>query len=192
MPRPCLYRALSLRRSPRSMQQVAEASGVDALVDGLYLQLRALARSERRRSGAPDTLHTTALANVLYLKLADAERLRFGEARQFFSYAAQAMRHILLDRAKLQMRLKREDRRLRVALTAPDVEALTIDPAQALERDAALDALLLQDPRAADVVDLHYFAGLGLDQVAGLLGIAPRTVARDWRFASAFLKARLT
>lgn len=174
------------------MQQVVDGSGVDALVDGLYLQLRTLARSERRRGGAPDTLHTTALVNELYLKLADAERLRFGDARQFFSYAAKAMRHILLDRAKLQMRLKREDTRLRVALTDPDVEMLAIDPAQALELDAALDALLLEDARAADVVDLHYFAGLGLDQVAALLGVAPRTVARDWRFASAFLKARLT
>ncbi|WP_313918361.1 ECF-type sigma factor [Tahibacter sp.] len=174
------------------MQQVVDGSGVDALVDDLYLQLRTLARSERRRGGAPDTLHTTALVNELYLKLADAERLRFGDARQFFSYAAKAMRHILLDRAKLQMRLKREDTRLRVALTDPDVETLAIDPAQALELDAALDALLLQDARAADVVDLHYFAGLGLDQVAALLGVAPRTVARDWRFASAFLKARLT
>lgn len=174
------------------MQQVIDASGLDELVDGLYQQLRALARSERRRGGAPDTLHTTALVNELYLKMADAERLRFGETRQFFSYAAKAMRHILLDRAKLQMRLKREDKRLRMALTDPDVEALAIDPAQALELDAALDSLLLRDPRAAEVVELHYFAGLGLEQVAALLGVAPRTVARDWRFAAAFLKARLT
>ena len=174
------------------MQHVVDVSSVDELVDGLYLQLRVLARSERRRGGAPDTLHTTALVNELYLKLADAERLRFGEPRQFFSYAAKAMRHILLDRAKLQMRLKREDKRLQVALTHPDVEALTIDPAQALELDSALDTLLLQDHRAAEVVDLHFFAGLELDQVAALLGVAPRTVARDWRFASAFLKARLT
>lgn len=174
------------------MQHVVDASSVDALVDGLYLQLRVLARSERRRGGAPDTLHTTALVNELYLKLADAERLRFGEPRQFFSYAAKAMRHILLDRAKLQMRLKREDKRQQVALTHPDVEALTIDPAQALELDAALDSLLAQDARSAEVVDLHFFAGLELDHVATLLGVAPRTVARDWRFASAFLKARLT
>lgn len=174
------------------MLQSVDASGVDELVDGLYLQLRALARSERRRGNSPDTLHTTALVNELYLKLADAERLRFGEARQFFSYAAQAMRHILLDRAKLQMRLKREDARLRVALTHPDVEALAIDPAQALELDAALDTLRVQDARAAEVVELHFFAGLGLDQVAALLDISPRTAARDWRFASAFLKTRLT
>lgn len=174
------------------MQPVVGTSGVDELVEGLYQQLRALARSERRSTGAPDTLHTTALVNELYLKLADAERLRFGEARQFFSYAAQAMRHILIDRAKLQMRLKREDKRLRVALTDPDVESLAIDPARALELDAALDSLLLRDPRAAEVVELHFFAGLGLDQVAALVGVAPRTVARDWRFACAFLKARLT
>ncbi len=166
-------------------------SHVDALVEQLYLQLRTLARSVRRRGGASDTLHTTALVNELYVKLADAERLRFGEPRQFFAYAAQAMRHILIDRAKLQMRIKREDPLLRVALTDPDVEAVTIDPALALELDAALDTLTARDARAAEVVNLHFFAGLTLQQVADLLDIAPRTVARDWRFASAFLKARL-
>lgn len=174
------------------MQHVVDASSVDDLVDGLYLQLRVLARSERRRGGAPDTLHTTALVNELYLKLADAERLRFGEPKQFFSYAAQAMRHILLDRAKLQMRLKHGDERLRVPLTNPDIAAIAVDPANALELDAALDQLLLRDERAAEVVHLHYFAGLPLQQVAELLDIAPRTVARDWRFASAFLKSRLS
>lgn len=174
------------------MSQAAGSSDVDTLVDQLYLELRALARSVRRRGGTPDTLHTTALVNELYLKLADAERLRFGEPRQFFSYAAQAMRHLLLDRAKLQMRLKRENPLLRVALTDPDVESITVDPALALELDAALDQLLLRDERAAEVVNLHFFAGLGLSQVAELLDIAPRTAARDWRFASAFLKARLS
>jgi len=169
-----------------------DIDGIDGLVDRLYQQLRELARSERRRNSSPDTLRTTALVNELYLKLADSERLRFGEAKQFFSYAAQAMRHILLDRAKLQMRLKRGDARLRVPLTNPDVEAIAVDPAQALELDAALDELFSRDERAAEIVNLHYFAGLGLDQAADLLGISPRTAARDWRFASAFLKARLS
>jgi RNA polymerase sigma factor (TIGR02999 family) len=174
------------------MSRAGDVSDVGALVDALYQELRVLARSARRRSGAPDTLHTTALVNELYLKLADAERLRFGEPRQFFSYAAQAMRHILLDRAKLRMRLKREDPLLRVPLTDPDVESITVDPALALELDAALDSLLAEDERAAEVVNLHFFAGLSLPRVAELLDIAPRTVARDWRFASAFLKARLS
>lgn len=174
------------------MRRMDDIDGIDGLVDRLYVQLRALARSERRRNSTPDTLRTTALVNELYLKLADSERLRFGEAKQFFSYAAQAMRHILLDRAKLQMRLKRGDARLRVPLTNPDVEAIAVDPAQALELDAALDELLSRDERAAEVVHLHYFAGLSLDQAADLLGISPRTAARDWRFASAFLKARLS
>lgn len=138
------------------MNQAMDASDVDTLVEQLYLELRTLARSVRRRGGAPDTLHTTALVNELYLKLADAERLRFGEPRQFFSYAAQAMRHLLLDRAKLQMRLKRENALVRVGLTDPDVDALAVDPALALELDAALDKLLAQDARAAEVVDLHF------------------------------------
>ena len=121
-----------------------------------------------------------------------AKGLRLGvPENHFFAPAADEVRHILLDRAKLQIRLKRGDERLRVPLTNPDVEAIAVDPAQALELDAALDQLSLQDERAAEVVNLHYFAGLGVDQVAEILGVAPRTVARDWRFAAAFLKARL-
>ncbi|TDR38901.1 RNA polymerase sigma factor (TIGR02999 family) [Tahibacter aquaticus] len=173
------------------MGEDSSSSGVDELAARLYQQLRVLARSERRRSGGPDTLHTTALVNEVYLKLADAERLRFGEPRQFFAYAAQAMRHILLDRAKLQTRLKRADSRLRVSLTDPDVEAISVDPNDAVVLDAALTELAKLDTRAAQVVDLHFFAGLGLQRIADLLGVHRRTVDRDWRFASAFLKSHL-
>ena len=175
----------------RFMGDETTSGGVDELVAHLYQQLRVLARSERRRNCGSDTLHTTALVNEVYLKLADAERLRFGEPRQFFAYAAQAMRHILLDRAKLRMRLKREDSRLRVSLTDPDIEAVSVDPADAVVLDAALTELSKLDARAAQVVELHFFAGLGLQQIADLLDVHRRTVDRDWRFASAFLKAQL-
>lgn len=173
------------------MDEPISGSGVDELVAHLYQELRVLAHSERRRGGGPDTLHTTALVNEVYLKLADAERLRFGEPRQFFSYAAQAMRHILLDRAKLRMRLKREDSRLRVSLTDPDAQAVSVEPHDAVVLDAALTELAQLDARAAQVVELHFFAGLGLQQIADLLEVHRRTVDRDWRFAAAFLKAQL-
>lgn len=173
------------------MHEQVPGNGVDVLVAQLYQQLRVLARSERRRGDSPDTLQTTALVNEVYLKLADAERLRFGEPRQFFAYAAQAMRHILLDRAKLQMRLKRADNRLRVSLTDPDAQAVAVDPNDAVVLDAALTELGALDARAAQVVELHFFAGLGLQQIADLLGVHRRTVDRDWRFAAAFLKSQL-
>jgi len=175
----------------RFMHDEIPGNRIDDLVAPLYQQLRVLARNERRRGGGPDTLHTTALVNELYLKLADAERLRFGEPRQFFSYAAQAMRHILLDRAKLQMRQKREDSRLRVSLTDPDVEEVSVEPGDAIVLDNALSQLTTLDPRAAHVVELHFFAGLGLQQIADVLGVHRSTVDRDWRFAAAFLKAQL-
>lgn len=177
-------------RSP-NMTEEASGSGVDELVDQLYEQLRVIARSERRHADSPDTLHTTALVNEVYLKLAAADHLRFGEPRQFFAYAAQAMRYILLDRAKLQMRLKREDSRLRVSLTDPDVDSVSVNPHDAVILDSALTELSKQDARAAHVVELHFFAGLGLQKIADLLDVNRRTIDRDWRFASAFLKAQL-
>ena len=173
------------------MSEEIAGSEVDQLVAQLDEELRVIARSERRRADAPDTLHTTALVNEVYVKLATADSLRFGEPRQFFAYAAQAMRYILLDRAKLQLRLKREDSRLRVSLTDPDVDSVAVDPHDAVILDSALTELSKQDPRAAHVVELHFFAGLGLQQIADLLDVHRRTIDRDWRFASAFLKAQL-
>ena len=79
---------------------------VDELITDLYEELRTLAHSERRRGGSPQTIDTTVLLNELYLKLAEAERLRFGGPRQFFAYAAQSMRYILMERARHRARLK--------------------------------------------------------------------------------------
>lgn len=164
---------------------------VDELITDLYEELRRLARSERRRGGSPQTVDTTVLLNELYLKLAQTERLRFGGPRPFFAYAAQSMRYILMERARHRARLRSGGGLLRISLTDPGVEAASIDPAQALELDAGLRALQREDPRAAEVVDLHFFAGLGLEQCAQLLGVTRRTVDRDWQFARAFLLARM-
>lgn len=101
------------------------------------------------------------------------------------------MRHILLDRAKQRLRFKREDSRLRLSLTGPDVQAVSIDPVDAVILDTALTELSQLDARVARVVELHFFAGLGLQQIADLLAVHRPTVERDWHFAAAFLKAQL-
>src|SRR5574337_1254119 len=110
---------------------------------------------------------------------------------QFFSYAARAMRHLLANRARDRLRLRAGGQWMKVTLDEDDLR-LALDAAdQALALDAALDALEQADARAAQVVELHYFAGLGLQQIGDTLGVARRTIDRDWRFARAFLKTHM-
>jgi RNA polymerase sigma factor (TIGR02999 family) len=164
-------------------------AGADALFAEVYDRLKAMASRQRVRGGAPGTLGTTELVHELYLRMGAEEGKRFGDPAQFFAYAAQAMRHLMIDAARSRMRLKAGGDQVRVSMTDPVVGAVEIDPAQAVGLDDGLRALALEDARAARVVELHFFAGLELEQVADLLGVARRTVARDWRYARAFLEA---
>lgn len=166
------------------------AGTADALFGRVYAQLKSMAHRELGRA-SDQTLQTTGLVHELYLKLCAGRELEFAGAGQFFSYAARAMRHILLDRAYHRMRVKVGGNATHVDLTDPCVEQAAVRPQLALQLDAALNALEAADTRAARVVELHYFAGLGFDQVAQLVGISRRTVDRDWRFARAFLVAQV-
>jgi RNA polymerase sigma factor (TIGR02999 family) len=166
----------------------------DELFSEVYARLKAMAARQRERNGRPGTLGTTELVHELYLRMGSGESKRFAEPEQFFAYAARAMRHILVDAARHRMQLKAGGDQRRVSMTDPIVEAVgavELDPAQAIMLDAALQALEADDPRAARVVELHYFAGLSLEQVAGLLGVVRRTIDRDWRYARAFLLAQV-
>jgi RNA polymerase sigma factor (TIGR02999 family) len=172
---------------PASSQQAA--IGVDALLDALYARLKAMA--SRQLAAQPSaTLDTTALVHELYLRIGTVPGLGFSHPAQFFAYAARAMRHLLRDRARDRLRLKAGGAWARVTLDG-NVQ-LAIDSAEEL---LALEEAMLQladaDPRAARVVELRYYAGLSLEQTAEMLGLARRTVDRDWRFARAFLNERL-
>lgn len=164
---------------------------VDALFSEVYEQLRRLAHRQRH-AGDGATLNTTALVHELYLRVSANPGLAFGQPAQFFAYAACAIRHLLCDRARARLRrqahgaswttLVTEDGRAQLAIaSAEDMMAL----------DAALTRLAQIDARAAHTVELRYFAGLSLEQVAQTLGLARRTVDRDWRFARAFLHGLL-
>jgi RNA polymerase sigma factor (TIGR02999 family) len=167
-----------------------EGAPLDALFSDVYGQLRRLARGQR--GSAHDTLNTTALVHELYLQMNRSECARhFDDPRRFYAYAARAMRHLLVDRARERMSQRAGGGWVATTLEG-DEERLAISSAeQALQLDAALTDLERVDPRAAHVVQLRYFSGLPLEQVADVLGLARATVVRDWRFARSFLHDRI-
>jgi RNA polymerase sigma factor (TIGR02999 family) len=162
----------------------ADSTPAESLFQNVYSRLKAMA--SRQQFGEKGTLNTTALVHELYLKLSAGDALRFATDEQFFDYAAQAMRHILVDRARARVTSKRGGGAVMesadAALSVPDATAQ-----RTLELDDALRRLEQRDPRAARFVSLHYFAGLPLNDIAKLFGVTPRTLNRDWRFARAFL-----
>lgn len=168
----------------------ADSGGDDALLVRIYDELRGLASAQLRRERRGHTLQTTALAHEAWIKLEKSGELATTRER-FLGLAARAIRRILVDHARRRAADKRGAAAERVALedkTAPGVESqvdvLALD--EALERLAALDA------RQARIVELRYFAGLEVDEVARVLAVSPRTVAGDWAMAKAFLHAELS
>lgn len=168
-----------------------DGGDADRLFAEVYGRLKAMAARQLAR-GARNTLDTTALVHELYLRMSGNEGLRFEQPAQFFAYAARAMRHLLADRARNRLRQRAGGEWLRVTLSTEDDAQLAIDSAaEALALEEAMSQLERTDARAAQVVELRYFSGLSLEQVAEVLGLARRTVDRDWRFARAFLHAAL-
>lgn len=162
----------------------------NALFVSVYDRLKAMA-GKRLASQPGATLQTTALVHELYLRMYSGNDKTFEHPSQFFTYASRAMRHLLVDRARDRLRLRAGGDWQRVTLSGMD-QQLAIDSAEkALALDEALAHLESQDARAARVVELLYFAGLTLEQTAEVLGLARRTIDRDWRFARAFLKTEL-
>ncbi|MBL9030413.1 MAG: sigma-70 family RNA polymerase sigma factor [Phycisphaerae bacterium] len=160
----------------------------------VYDELRRLAEDRLRHEPANMTLQATALVHEAYLRLgADAE-IRWEGRRHYFGAAAIAMRRILIERARARAGPKRGGGRARVPLTDAELTSAGQSPETVdwLALEEALSALERTDPDLARIVELRYFAGLSVEQVAGLLGVSARTVNRDWRLARAFLHDHLT
>jgi RNA polymerase sigma factor (TIGR02999 family) len=161
----------------------------DALFAQVYGRLKAMAG--RQLGAGRHTLDATALVHELYLRIGGDRDLVFAHPDQFFTYAARAMRHLLTDRARGRLRQRAGGEWMRTTLTGSDYRLALDSAEQALELDDAMHRLEALDARAARVVELICFAGLEHEQAAAALGVATRTVARDWRFARAFLKSEL-
>lgn len=155
----------------------------------VYDELRRLARRRMSAERADHTLQATALVHEAYARLVGGKEVDWADRAHFFHAAAAAMRRILIDHARARAGPVRGGGRRRVPLDVADVADLAArdDPAAVLALDDAVAALERQDPDAAAVVRLRFYAGLSVDETANALGTSPRTVKRDWAFARAFL-----
>lgn len=170
--------------------RTGDESARERLFELVYGELHALA-SRQLRAGATPTMQATVLVHEACLRLFDAN-LDVADRTHFFALAATVMRRVLVDHYRRTQALRRGGERLRVTLdervAAPEGAAEALDVLaldQALERLAALDA------RKARVVELRFFAGLGVAEAAAALDVSERTVESDWRFARAWLRGEL-
>jgi RNA polymerase sigma factor (TIGR02999 family) len=167
----------------------------DRLVEIVYGELHAMARSRLRAERADHTLGATGLVNETYMRLfrvaGEGATPSFSDRAAFFGAAATAMRRVLIDHARGKATAKRggprRERGVRVTLDALDA-AETLEPDDLLSLDEAISRLEQVDERAARVVRLRFYAGQGIEAIAEMLGVSDRTIKRDWEFARAWLR----
>jgi RNA polymerase sigma-70 factor (ECF subfamily) len=160
------------------------------LVVLLYSELRRLASSYLRRERCDHTLQTTALVHEAYLRLADQRHVRWKNREQFMGVAAQLMRRILVDYSRSHDAQKRGKGFEKVLLEEAE-EISKGKAADVVALDEALTRLAEFDPQQARLVELRFFGGLSIEEAAGVLGISPTTVKRDWNAAKAWLAREL-
>jgi RNA polymerase sigma factor (TIGR02999 family) len=156
----------------------------------VYEELRQMARRHMRRQPSGHTFQTTELIHEAYLKLANKNEMNWQNRAHFFGVAAQAMRHILVDYARSKHSQKRGGWQERVTLNEnADISTKHSDELIAL--DDVLKRLAELDERKSRVVELKFFGGLNIEEMAEVLKISPETVKRDWRFARTWLLREL-
>jgi RNA polymerase sigma-70 factor, ECF subfamily len=163
-----------------------DAAALERLLPLVEKELHRLAHSYMRRENPDHTLQTTALINETYLRLVDQRRVQWQNRAHFFGIAAQIMRRILLNYARDQNRLKRGGRAIHVSLSHAMIMPAEKDR-ELIALNDALTRLEALDQRKSKVVELRYFGGLSVDEVAEVLKVSSITVMRDWQFAKAWL-----
>lgn len=164
-----------------------DPKAADQLLPLVYQELRKLAAAKMAQEQPGQTLQPTALVHEAWVKIAGDGTEQFANRRHFFKVAATAMRQILIDNARRKQRAKHgggqageEFHESRLTVAVPSEELLAVND--------ALTALALEDPQAAEVVQMRYFVGMSVREIADALDLSPRTVDRHWSFARAWLK----
>jgi RNA polymerase sigma factor (TIGR02999 family) len=156
-----------------------------------YEELRRLAAAKLAQQPPGQTLQATALVQEAWLRLTGQEHASWRSREHFFRAAAEAMRHILVDRARARMRLKRGEGRTPVSLDDVDL-ADDAPPETLLLVDEALEALAREHPENAELVKLRFYVGLGVDETAQVFGVSEKTIKRRWLHARAWLFREIT
>ncbi len=181
--------------SPNSITQLliewreGDATAFDRLIPLVYNEMRRLAHYYMRRERPGQTLQTSALINEAYLKLVDHKGMRWQNHSHFYAVAAQAMRRILVDRARIRNPAKRKADLVDLDEVANVTQKL---PTDLLALDEALRELEVIDPRKAEVVVMKFFGGMTDQEIAEAKGISTATVSRDWKTAKAWLMRAIT
>src|SRR5581483_3911905 len=168
-----------------------EQAALERLMPLVYEELRRLAHRYMERERGGHALQTTALGNEAYLRLIDASRVEWQNRAHFFAISAHLMRRILVDFARSQRNLTRGGEAERVSLD----EALTVAAGHGAEMvalDDALNTLAALNARQSQVVEMHFFGGLSVEEIAEVLNVSVPTVRRDWRLARAWLYRELS
>jgi RNA polymerase sigma-70 factor, ECF subfamily len=185
---------------PSTRQEVTQLLGdwsggneraLEKLIPLVQPELHRLAHYYMSRERAGHTLQTTALLNEAYLQLTDKTQPQWQNRTHFMAVAAQLMRRIMVDHARARHALKRGAGAIRVTL---DEAALVTEERaeELLALDEALEKLAEFDRRRCEIVEMRYFGGLTVEEIAEVLKVHPNTVMRDWKAAKAWLYAELT
>ncbi len=167
-----------------------DKTAASQLLPLVYGELRALAQNYLREHGPTPTLQATALVHEAYIRLVGRTDVVWEGRAHFFAVSARAMRQILVDYARARQTAKRGGSRVRIttmgfAACEPPRDIVLLDLHEALTRLAAMD------PRQSQIVELRFFGGLKMEEVARVLGLSKSTVEREWRMARAWLTSQL-
>jgi RNA polymerase sigma factor (TIGR02999 family) len=170
--------------------EAGESKAAEELLPLVYEELRKLAARKMANEAPGQTLQPTALVHEAWLRLVGKDNPQFEGRGHFFAAAAEAMRRILIERARQKLSLKRGAGAQRVNLEDLEV-AMMADDDTLLAVDEALTKLAKEDPEAAEFIKLRFFAGFTTEEAAQVLGIHERTARRHWRFARGWLYEEL-
>ena len=157
----------------------------------LYEELRRMARGQMARESGAQTLTATVLVHEAWLRVSKDDGAQWENRRHFFGAAAEAMRRILIDRARRKSADKRGARAEHVPVDDVEIEAPSPDD-ELLAVHEALDALTAEDALAGEIVRLRYFAGLAWAEISDLTGLPERDLQRQWQFARVWLHDAIT